>query len=421
MRLAMALAGASMAFACLCMLQRCTQCVTGSGRNARAASRLHPTIDRVDGGPQCDDKAPAGDAGAGCLQQALWGKCESPFMRQACHRSCGRCESTERAELLRRTTLVSARQDSPCTSAGADLWVMRAMANKADYARAHGMSITWVAALLVASYDGAWNKLVYLHRLLRHELRKDMGARNDWLLWCDWDIIITDLGHELPLEDYEARGVRLVVGGDPAMLASGATPDCELRASPCLLLRTLPPSRVTLLLTCSSFAPPLSPSLATEHAPVSADLKLNTGVMLLRVHEWTLNLLDRMLRVGRKDVRHKHALAMQQRVKNLCVGCIDDQAVLLSLLAECAHATKRSDGRASLPAHSSLLFSSLLFSSLPFSPPCHSHSFSHASYCPLRAASQHGGARRIRCLSDASSCRRTGKTLSRRCQLPCRT
>ena len=32
-------------------------------------------------------------------------------------------------------------------------------------------------------------------------------------------------------------------------------------------------------------------------------LKLNTGVMLLRVHGWTLALLERMLHVGRKATR----------------------------------------------------------------------------------------------------------------------
>ena len=43
----------------------------------------------------------------------------------------------------------------------------RAMANKAEYAQRHGMAISWSAALLDADYEGAWNKVQLLHRVLR--------------------------------------------------------------------------------------------------------------------------------------------------------------------------------------------------------------------------------------------------------------
>jgi len=240
----------------------------------------------------CEDRAPPGsDALFSCLQQALWGKCSASFMGTGvCDRVCGRCSSTLRSRSLSRTLLVSARQAAACTETGADAWVMRAMSNKAEYARAHGMSLTWHATLLDADYDGAWNKVSVLCRLLRHELLHAPRERRsaEWLLWCDWDVIFTDMAFELPLEDYEAAGVQLVLGGDPS-------------------------------------------GVGGEKADY---LKLNSGVMLLRVSNFSLALLERILSIGRPQARRKHALALQRSIKNLCVGCIDDQAVLLHLLRE---------------------------------------------------------------------------------------
>ena len=56
--------------------------------------------------------------------------------------------------------------------------------------------------------------------------------------------------------------------------------------------------------------------------------------MLLRVHPWSLALLNRMLlQAGRSRAeRRRRALDVQKSVSNLCVGCIDDQAVLLEML-----------------------------------------------------------------------------------------
>ena len=62
--------------------------------------------------------------------------------------------------------------------------------------------------------------------------------------------------------------------------------------------------------------------------------RLGAGVMLLRVCKWSLALLERMLSRGRRSARRRHALQAQTVVKNLCVGCLDDQAVLLTLLHE---------------------------------------------------------------------------------------
>ena len=130
---------------------------------------------------------------------------------------------------------------------------------------------------------GAWNKLMLLQLHMRAALREDnatsaapggadqggglRATTSKWLLWMDWDVVVTDLGFELPLEEYEERGVRLVVGGDPSVLEE---PDY---------------------------------------------LKLNTGVMLLRVHPWSLRLLSAMLYLGRPALRRENALQAQSVVR----------------------------------------------------------------------------------------------------------
>ena len=239
----------------------------------------------------CTDRAPVGHSTDGwCLQQALWSKCEEAFMQGMCDASCSRCESISRRAALQRTLLVSARQAAPCAERGADAWVMRAMQNHANFAREHGMPHTFSSALVDADYEGAWNKVAYLSKLMRAALYQN-GTRLDWILWADWDLVFADLSFELPLEEYSARGARLVVGGDPAGIG------------------------------------------AKDAAPADY-LKLNTGLVLLRVHPWSLALLNRMLRqAGRSRAeRRRRALDVQKSVSNLCVGCIDDQAVLLEML-----------------------------------------------------------------------------------------
>ena len=139
--------------------------------------------------------------------------------------------------------LLSARQPTPCAAAAGDVWVGRATENKAEYARAHGLrGFVHTSELLDAEYSGAWNKLVLLLRTLRAELARRRGGGGDvggggggggggdgggggrgggggggadWLLWVDWEVVFTDLAHELPVDEYEANGWKLVVGGDP--------------------------------------------------------------------------------------------------------------------------------------------------------------------------------------------------------------
>lgn len=239
----------------------------------------------------CTDRAPVGHSTNGwCLQQALWSKCDEAFMQGMCDASCSRCESFQRRAALQRTLLVSARQAAPCAEMGADAWVMRAMQNHANFAREHGMVHTFGSALVDANYEGAWNKVAFLSKLMRAALNQN-ATHLDWILWADWDLVFADLSFELPLEEYTARGTRLVVGGDPAGVG------------------------------------------AKDGAPADY-LKLNTGLVLLRVHPWSLALLNRMLRqAGRSRAeRRRRALDVQRSVSNLCVGCIDDQAVLLEML-----------------------------------------------------------------------------------------
>ena len=230
-----------------------------------------------------------------CLQQALWGKCESAFMQEGvCDAACGRCEDARRRQLLSATLLVSARQKAACAQPGAEELVNRSMANHASFAEAHGMAHVWTRELIDPNYEGAWNKLAYLRQLLRELLHGMQPPPRpfQWLLWVDWDVVFTDLAMELPLEMYSSRGTRLVVGGDAAL------------------------------------------AIGRNGSALADYLKLNSGVMLLRVHNWSLALVERMLLRGGKtpSIRRRRAKEIQASVANLCVGCIDDQAVLLELL-----------------------------------------------------------------------------------------
>ena len=239
----------------------------------------------------CRDAAFDAGPPAGCLQQALWDKCSQPYMKD-CALSCNRCVSTERARALSSVLLVSARQPDACAAPDGDLWAMRAMENHNEFARAHALRLSWSSSLLAPSWEGAWNKIVYLRALMRDTLRKRVmplaagGGTVEWLLWADWDVVFLDLSTQLPLEEYEARGFNLVLAGDPAAVAEGDY------------------------------------------------LKLNTGVMLLRVCKWSLALLNLVLDRGRRRSRRDNAASAQSMVKNLCAGCLDDQAVLLLLLRE---------------------------------------------------------------------------------------
>ena len=256
-----------------------------------------------------------------CLTQALWQKCGTHFMRRGtCDLSCGRCDLlSARSQAMRRTLLVSARQSSPCASSGADAWVSRAMQNKADYAQTHGMRFTWSSAVLDTRYDGAWNKVSYLKRMLSSMLQERQNGQNgqngtapqgryDWLLWADWDVVFTDLAHTIPFDEYEARGARLVLGGDPDGIGG---------------------------VGISASSDGSGDKAGAQSSERKSDyLKINSGVMAIRVHPWSLALLSRILTSGGRtpQARRRRAVEIQSVVANLCMGCIDDQAALLELL-----------------------------------------------------------------------------------------
>jgi hypothetical protein len=94
----------------------------------------------------CQDMPPEGAGADSCLQQAIWGKCNEIFMTGRCDKSCGRCTSSARTESLKKLLIVSARQAAPCSTVDGDAWVMRAQQNKAEYARVHGMTVSWTSA-----------------------------------------------------------------------------------------------------------------------------------------------------------------------------------------------------------------------------------------------------------------------------------
>jgi len=85
--------------------------------------------------------------------------------------------------------------------------VSRAQRLKEMYAHAHGMRIVCSDTLVNSStHGGAWNKIALIRQHLSAALEAAVegadGDRPRWVLWMDWDVLITDMHFELPIEEY---------------------------------------------------------------------------------------------------------------------------------------------------------------------------------------------------------------------------
>ena len=152
---------------------------------------------------------------------------------------------------VRSVMLVTANQPLPCTTRRGD-WIMElALRNKLMYATLHKYK-TWWSTELVSAWDleAAWNKIPLLYILMHpdspvtqgmfvltalephpdHRARASLTRRtgasmavssfvflrcSEWLLWMDDDAIFTDMNFTFPYDEYDAKGVNLVIWGDP--------------------------------------------------------------------------------------------------------------------------------------------------------------------------------------------------------------
>ncbi|KAJ7524793.1 hypothetical protein O6H91_17G022300 [Diphasiastrum complanatum] len=97
-----------------------------------------------------------------------------------------------------RILLVTGSQPTPCDNPVGDHYLLKALKNKVDYSRLHGVEIFYKMAHLDQEMGGYWAKLPLLHKLMLAH------PEADWLWWMDSDSFFTDMTFQLPMERYES-------------------------------------------------------------------------------------------------------------------------------------------------------------------------------------------------------------------------
>lgn len=135
-----------------------------------------------------------------------------------------------------RVLLVTGSQPWRCESNLGDFLLLRLFKNKVDYCRIQGYEIFYNNAFLETKMDDHWAKPA--------AIRASMLAHPDkeWIWWVDSDAVFTDMEFRLPLDKY--KNYNLVVNGWPDLIKERSW------------------------------------------------LGLNTGVLLFRNCQWTLDLLS---------------------------------------------------------------------------------------------------------------------------------
>ncbi|CAM6099386.1 unnamed protein product [Calypogeia fissa] len=136
--------------------------------------------------------------------------------------------------------LLSGSPPTPCTEKEGSHLLLRGLKNKIDYSRVHRIRIFYSMANIHTTLTGLWSKLPALKLMMID------SPDVEWIWWTDSDTVLTSMDAELPFERYNTNGYNLVLWGD-------------------------------------------------EHEVF--DLKkyngINTGSMLIRNCQWSLDLLDR--------------------------------------------------------------------------------------------------------------------------------
>ncbi|EFJ17254.1 glycosyltransferase, CAZy family GT34-like protein [Selaginella moellendorffii] len=95
-----------------------------------------------------------------------------------------------------RILLVTGSQPKPCDNPVGDHYLLKAIKNKVDYCRLHGIEIFYNMAHLDHEMAGYWAKLPLLRKLLLAH------PEVEWIWWMDSDAMFTDMVFELPMEKY---------------------------------------------------------------------------------------------------------------------------------------------------------------------------------------------------------------------------
>ncbi|KAL6343747.1 hypothetical protein AAG906_027517 [Vitis piasezkii] len=178
-----------------------------------------------------------------------------------------------------RVLLVTGSSPKPCENPVGDHYLLKAIKNKIDYCRLHGIEIFYNMALLDAEMAGFWAKLPLIRKLLLSH------PEIEFLWWMDSDAMFTDMAFEVPWERYKDHN--FVMHGWNEMVYDQKN-----------------------------------------------WIGLNTGSFLLRNCQWALDILDAWAPMGPKGkIRTEAGKILTRELKDRPVFEADDQSAMVYLLA----------------------------------------------------------------------------------------
>ncbi|XP_052179964.1 probable xyloglucan 6-xylosyltransferase 5 [Diospyros lotus] len=177
-----------------------------------------------------------------------------------------------------RILLVTGSPPNPCDNPIGDHYLLKAIKNKIDYCRLHGIEIVYNMAHLDKELAGYWAKLPLIRRLMLSH------PEVEWIWWMDSDALFTDMVFELPFSKYD--DYNLVVHGYPDLLFEQ-----------------------------------------------KSWIAVNTGSFLFRNCQWSLDLLDTWAPMGPKGpIRDEAGRILTANLKGRPAFEADDQSALIYLL-----------------------------------------------------------------------------------------
>ncbi|KAM5570818.1 putative xyloglucan 6-xylosyltransferase 5 [Rosa sericea] len=177
-----------------------------------------------------------------------------------------------------RVLLVTGSPPKPCDNPIGDHYLLKAIKNKIDYCRLHGIEIVYNLAHLDMELAGYWAKLPLIRKLMLSH------PEVEWIWWMDSDAMFTDMVFEIPLGKYEKHN--LVIHGYPDLLFDQ-----------------------------------------------KSWIALNTGSFLFRNCQWSLDLLDAWAPMGPKGpIREEAGKVLTANLKGRPAFEADDQSALIYLL-----------------------------------------------------------------------------------------
>ncbi|KAM7480054.1 hypothetical protein LguiA_028267 [Lonicera macranthoides] len=174
--------------------------------------------------------------------------------------------------------LVTGSPPNPCDNSIGDHYLLKAIKNKIDYCRLHGIEIVYNMAHLDTELAGYWAKLPLIRRLMLSH------PEVEWIWWMDSDALFTDMVFEIPYSKYD--NYNMVIHGYPDLLFNQ-----------------------------------------------KSWIALNTGSFLFRNCQWSLDLLDEWAPMGPKGpIREEAGKILTANLKGRPAFEADDQSALIYLL-----------------------------------------------------------------------------------------